>query len=69
LLVEFENVDYRATCEHKILCSALRVLEVANGKVVMKRMQVCDWLKRFRDGRASVEDDSLCGQQSTSTND
>jgi hypothetical protein len=37
------------------------MLEEAYGKAAMKKMQVYEWQKRFRDDRASVSDDRLCG--------
>jgi hypothetical protein len=43
-LLAFENVDYRTTCEHKLLCFAVQiyfrevgVLEEAYGKVAVKK--------------------------------
>jgi hypothetical protein len=45
------------------------MLAEADGKVAMKKTQVYECHKRFRDGRASVIDDPLCGRQSASTND
>jgi hypothetical protein len=36
----------------------LRMLEEAHGKVVMKKTQVYEWHKRFRDGH--VNDDTRC---------
>jgi histone-lysine N-methyltransferase SETMAR len=47
----------------------LRMLEKAYGKAAMKKTQVYKWHKRFRDGRASVNDDPRSGRPSTSTND
>jgi hypothetical protein len=38
------------------------MLEEAYGKVAMKETQVCDWHKRFLDGRASVSGDWRCGR-------
>jgi transposase len=45
------------------------MLVEACGKANMKKAQVYEWHKRFRDGRASVNDDPRCGRPSTSTND
>jgi hypothetical protein len=61
------NIKY-CVLLHRSPLETLRVLEEAHGKVAMKRMRVCDWLKRFRDGRASAEDYPRCWRQSTSTN-
>jgi histone-lysine N-methyltransferase SETMAR len=47
----------------------LRMLEKAYGKAAMKKTQVYRWHKRFRDGRASVNDDPRSGRPSTTTND
>jgi hypothetical protein len=44
------------------------MLEEVYGKAAMKETQVCDWHKRFLDGRASVSDDWRCGRPTPSTN-
>jgi hypothetical protein len=38
------------------------------GKATMKKMQVCEWHIRFRDGRAIANDDPRCGRPTISTN-
>jgi hypothetical protein len=45
------------------------MLEEAYDKAEMKNTQVYGRHKRFRDGRASVNDDPLCRRPSTPTND
>jgi hypothetical protein len=55
--VAFENIDHGTTHEHKTLSiflskspsEALRTLEEAHGKEVVKKTQVYEWHKRFRD--------------------
>jgi hypothetical protein len=41
----------------------LRIPDEADDKAAMKRVQVCDWRKRFHDGLVSVEDDPRCGRK------
>jgi hypothetical protein len=44
------------------------MLEKAYGKSALKETKVCEWHKRFRDGRVNVNDDSRCWRPSASTN-
>jgi hypothetical protein len=36
------------------------MLEETYGMAAVKKTQVYEWYNRFRDGRASVNDDALC---------
>jgi hypothetical protein len=69
--VVFENVGYRTTRELTILSPSetLQILDETYAKVTMKKTQVYQWYKSFRDGRASVNDDQRCGRPPTSTNE
>lgn len=53
---------------HKSASETLRMLGEAYGKKAMKKTQVYQWHKRFRNGRASIHDDPRSGRPSTSTN-
>jgi hypothetical protein len=54
---------------YKSLEETLRRPEEAYGTAAINKTQVYEWYKRFRDGRASVNDNPRCGRPSTSTND
>jgi hypothetical protein len=45
------------------------MLEEACGKAEMKKTQVYEWHKHFRDGHVNATDNPLCRQLSDSTND
>ena len=46
-----------------------QLLQQAYGEDAMGRVQVFDWLRRFREGRTSVESDPRSGQPSTTRNE
>jgi hypothetical protein len=43
--------------------------EEAYGKVALKKMQICEWHERFRDGHVSVNDYLCCGDHQLRTQD
>jgi hypothetical protein len=45
------------------------MFEEAYGTAAMVKTQVYEWHQRFRDSRASVNDDPCCGRPSTEIND
>lgn len=47
----------------------LQMLIQAYGDVAMKKSQVYEWHKRFREGRVSIEDDPRSGRPSTAVTD
>jgi hypothetical protein len=61
--ITFENVNYRTTCEGKILFyytnlqSCHECLRKCMGKAAMKNTQVYGWHKRFLNDYTSVNDD------------
>ena len=42
-----------------------QLLQQAYSEDAMARTQVCDWFRRFKEGRTSVESDPRSGRQST----
>jgi hypothetical protein len=53
----------------KTFTETLEMLRQAFGNESMGRAQTCDWYKRFKDGRISIEDDPRSVRPSTSTDD
>ena len=53
----------------KTATETYQLLQQVYGEDAMGRTQVFDWVRRFKEGRTSVESDSLSGRQSTSRNE
>lgn len=53
----------------KSASETLEMLNQAYGNEAMKKSQVYEWHKRFREGRVSIEDDPRSGRPSTSMTD
>lgn len=53
---------------HKSAAETVLLLNEAYGEASLKKSQVYDWHKRFRDGRESLEDDTRSGRPLTSVN-
>jgi hypothetical protein len=68
---DIERCAYIKLCTllHRSPPETLRMLEESYGKAALKKTQVYEWRKHFRDGHARVNDDPRCGLSATSTND
>jgi len=53
----------------KTATETYQLLQQAYGEDTMGRTQVFDWLRRFKEGRTSIESDPRSGRRSTSRNE
>ena len=53
----------------KTATETYQLLQQAYGEDAMGRTEVCDWFRRFKESRTSVESDPLSGRPSTSRNE
>jgi len=53
----------------KTATETYQLLQQAYGEDAMGRTQVCDWFRRFKEGRTSAERDPRSGRQSTTRNE
>ena len=53
----------------KSVTEIFEMLKIAFGEEAMCRTQTYEWLKRFKEGRTSVDDDPRSGRPSTSKSD
>jgi hypothetical protein len=69
-MLHTERVNFKCcVLLNKSPSETLQMLEEAYGEAAMKKTQVYEWYKGFRDGHASVNNDPRCCQPSTSAND